>query len=69
MAEIIQETLSDFDIPVEIVNIETGPTITQFGVQPLYVERAGTKAQGTGQPNCCGSRRSGAGPRCACYPN
>ena len=43
MAEIIQETLSDFDIPVEIVNIETGPTITQFGVQPLYVERAGQR--------------------------
>ena len=43
MAEVIQETLSDFDIPVEIVNIETGPTITQFGVQPLYVERAGQR--------------------------
>ena len=43
MAEVIQETLSDFDIPVEIVNIETGPTITQFGVQPLYLERAGQR--------------------------
>jgi len=43
MAEIIQETLSDFEIPVEIVNIETGPTVTQFGVQPLYVERGGQK--------------------------
>ena len=43
MAEIILETLQDFDIPVEIVNIESGPTITQFGVQPLYVERGGEK--------------------------
>ena len=43
MAEIIGETLSDFDIPVEIVSVETGPTITQFGVQPLYVERAGQR--------------------------
>ena len=43
MAEIIHETLQDFDIPVEIVNIESGPTITQFGVQPLYVERGGEK--------------------------
>ena len=43
MAEIIQETLQDFDIPVEIVNIESGPTITQFGVQPLYIERGGDK--------------------------
>ena len=43
MAETIQETLSDFDIPVEIVNVETGPTVTQFGVQPLYVERSGQR--------------------------
>ena len=43
MAEVIQETLQDFDIPVEIVNIESGPTITQFGVQPLYIERGGEK--------------------------
>ena len=43
MAEIIHETLQDFDIPVEIVNIESGPTITQFGVQPLYIERGGEK--------------------------
>ena len=43
MGEIIRETLRDFDIPVEIVNIESGPTITQFGVQPLYIERGGQK--------------------------
>ena len=43
MAETIHETLEDFDIPVEIVNIQTGPTVTQFGVQPLYVERAGQR--------------------------
>lgn len=43
MAEIIHQTLWDFDIPVEVVNIESGPTITQFGVQPLYIERGGQK--------------------------
>ena len=43
MAETIEETLSDFDIPVEIVNVETGPTVTQFGVQPLYLERGGQR--------------------------
>ena len=43
MAETIHETLEDFDIPVEIVNIQTGPTVTQFGVQPLYVERGGQR--------------------------
>ncbi len=43
MAEIIQQTLTDFDIPVDIVSIESGPTITQFGVQPLYIERGGQR--------------------------
>ena len=43
MAEIIQQTLMDFDIPVDIVSIESGPTITQFGVQPLYIERGGQR--------------------------
>ena len=43
MADIIRQTLWDFNIPVEIVNIESGPTITQFGVQPQYIERAGQK--------------------------
>ena len=43
MAEIIFETLQDFDIPVEIVNVESGPTVTQFGVQPLYIERGGQR--------------------------
>ncbi len=41
MAQIIHQTLWDFNIPVEIVNIESGPTVTQFGVQPQYIERAG----------------------------
>lgn len=43
MAQVIQQTLQDFDIPVDIVNIESGPTVTQIGVQPLYIERAGQK--------------------------
>ena len=43
MAQTIRQTLWDFDIPVEVVNIETGPTVTQFGVQPLYIERGGQK--------------------------
>ncbi len=43
MGETIQETLWDFDIPVEVVNVESGPTVTQFGVQPLYIERAGQR--------------------------
>ena len=43
MGQIIHQTLWDFNIPVEIVNIESGPTVTQFGVQPQYIERAGQR--------------------------
>lgn len=41
LEERIRQTLEDFDVPVEIVHRESGPTVTQFGVQPLYIERAG----------------------------
>jgi len=37
------ETLEDFNVPVRVVHVESGPTVTQFGVEPLYVESAGQK--------------------------
>ena len=37
-ARLIQETLASFGAPVQVVEINRGPTITQFGVEPLYVE-------------------------------
>jgi S-DNA-T family DNA segregation ATPase FtsK/SpoIIIE len=39
----IETTLSDFNVPVRVVHVETGPTVTQFGVEPLFLERAGVK--------------------------
>ncbi len=39
----IEQTLEDFDVPVRVVHVESGPTVTQFGVEPLYIERAGQK--------------------------
>ncbi|MBS1254040.1 MAG: DNA translocase SpoIIIE [Anaerolineales bacterium] len=39
----IEETLMSFDVPVKVVSVNQGPTITQFGVEPGYVERAGKK--------------------------
>jgi S-DNA-T family DNA segregation ATPase FtsK/SpoIIIE len=39
----IETTLNDFNVPVRVVHVETGPTVTQFGVEPLYLERAGVK--------------------------
>jgi len=40
-SRLIQETLASFGAPVQVVEINRGPTITQFGVEPLYVETRG----------------------------
>jgi len=37
-ASVIEETLSSFGAPVNVVEINRGPTITQFGVEPDFVE-------------------------------
>ncbi len=37
-ARLIAETLASFGAPVQVVEINRGPTITQFGVEPLYLE-------------------------------
>src|SRR5688572_2640620 len=41
-ARLIEETLASFGAPAQVVEINRGPTITQFGMEPLFVEtRAG----------------------------
>ena len=41
-ARLIEETLASFGAPAQVVEINRGPTITQFGVEPLFMEtRAG----------------------------
>lgn len=37
-AHLIEETLGSFGAPAQVVEINRGPTITQFGVEPLFVE-------------------------------
>jgi S-DNA-T family DNA segregation ATPase FtsK/SpoIIIE len=37
-ARLIEETLGSFGAPAQVVEINRGPTITQFGVEPLFVE-------------------------------
>jgi DNA segregation ATPase FtsK/SpoIIIE, S-DNA-T family len=37
-SRLIAETLASFGAPVQVVEINRGPTITQFGVEPLYLE-------------------------------
>ena len=38
-AQIIEETLEAFGIPVEVLEWHRGPVVTQFGVEPGYIER------------------------------
>ncbi len=40
-ARLIEDTLSSFGVPVDVVEINQGPVVTQFGVQPGYIERRG----------------------------
>ncbi|MGD8791863.1 MAG: DNA translocase FtsK [Anaerolineae bacterium] len=37
--KIIEETLSSFGVPAKVIEVNQGPTVTQFGVEPGYIER------------------------------
>ncbi len=37
----IKEVLGELGVPVEVVHVESGPTVTQFGVAPQYIIRNG----------------------------
>ena len=38
-ARIIENTLDSFGVPVRVVGTQTGPTVTQFALEPGAVER------------------------------
>ncbi len=42
-ARIIEETLASFASPGRVVDVRTGPVVTQFGVEPDYLEVRGGK--------------------------
>ena len=45
-ARLIEDTLASFGAPAQVVAISRGPTITQFGVEPLFLEsRGGTRTR------------------------
>jgi S-DNA-T family DNA segregation ATPase FtsK/SpoIIIE len=46
---IIEDTLRSFGVPGKVVEVNQGPTVTQFGVQPGYVERKGRDGRLTRQ--------------------
>lgn len=37
-ARLIEDTLGSFGAPVQVVEISRGPTVTQFGVEPSFIE-------------------------------
>ncbi len=43
LEQTIEKTLGDFDVPVRVVHVESGPTVTQFGVEPLFQEKSGRR--------------------------
>ncbi|MCL5999146.1 MAG: FtsK/SpoIIIE domain-containing protein, partial [Chloroflexi bacterium] len=42
-AQTIEETLNAFGVPGRVVEVNRGPTITQFGVEPGFIEMKGGK--------------------------
>ena len=38
-ARVIEDTLASFGVPAKVVEIRQGPVVTQFGVEPGYIER------------------------------
>jgi S-DNA-T family DNA segregation ATPase FtsK/SpoIIIE len=40
-AGLIEKTLADFGLPVRVVDFRSGPSVTQFAVEPGYVEQSG----------------------------
>ncbi|MCS6844733.1 MAG: DNA translocase FtsK [Caldilineales bacterium] len=42
---VIEETLASFDVPVRVVDVHIGPTVTQFGVEPGYQVARGVDGQ------------------------
>lgn len=44
-AQIIEETLGYFGLPVRVVEVRQGPVVTQFGLEPGYIERAGSNGE------------------------
>lgn len=40
-AAIIEKTLGDFGIPAKVIDFKSGPSVTQYAVEPGYVERPG----------------------------
>jgi len=48
-AGLIEKTLAEFGIPAKVIGFRVGPTVTQFAVEPGYVEKDKSGAEGDGE--------------------
>jgi S-DNA-T family DNA segregation ATPase FtsK/SpoIIIE len=48
-AGMIEKTLAEFGIPVRVIGFQVGPTVTQFAVEPGFVEKAASEDEITRQ--------------------
>ena len=48
-AGLIEKTLAEFGIPAKVVGFRVGPTVTQFAVEPGYVEKDKSGIDGDGE--------------------
>lgn len=48
-ARIIEEKLREFGVPVKVLGYRVGPTVTQYAVEPGYIERMGANGEITQQ--------------------
>lgn len=45
MANTIERTLAAFNVPAKVISVNRGPTVTQFGVEPGYLDRGGERVK------------------------
>jgi S-DNA-T family DNA segregation ATPase FtsK/SpoIIIE len=48
-AQLLERTLAEFGIPVQVIGYRVGPTVTQFAVEPGFIDREGPDGEITHQ--------------------
>lgn len=48
-AGLIEKTLSEFGIPARVIGVRAGPTVTQFAVEPGFLEKNGAEGESARQ--------------------
>jgi S-DNA-T family DNA segregation ATPase FtsK/SpoIIIE len=48
-AGLIEKTLAEFGIPAKVIGFRVGPTVTQFAVEPGFLDKAGSEEDATKQ--------------------